>query len=153
MGDGHSEEGPASVLISENFAKLDEKSKKDFLKKLCLSQKVLGWIDRDYSSRILYPFNISLGPRTSLPCQIWKEFGVGIMEKAMAQLQRVKNLHGRIIPLRQEKLKRVKILSKYYVGKSPGGEFFDIIKGPSGTDFSVKLVGLLCFFKYHSFPF
>lgn len=51
-----------------------------------------------------------------------------ILEQSLAELQRVKKLHEKVVPLRQEKIKGVNLFSKFAAGFSSGGEFFDIKK-------------------------
>lgn len=121
------------VLISESFTSLDDVSKKA-LKELCRCQKIAGWVDRDYPLEYYIPLMATLLSKTVIPkASDFEKYGKNldkILEKTLNELQRVKEIHGKIIPLRQEKFKGVNILSKYYVGKNPGGEFFDILKGP-----------------------
>lgn len=52
-----------------------------------------------------------------------------LIEKSLNELQRVKKLHEQIVPLREESIKGIKLLSKYGAGESSGGDFFDVIKG------------------------
>ncbi len=52
-----------------------------------------------------------------------------LIEKTLGELQRVKKLHEQIVPLREESIKGLKLLSKYGAGESSGGDFFDVIKG------------------------
>lgn len=50
-----------------------------------------------------------------------------IISLNLAQLQRIKKFHEKIVSLRQEQFKGVNLMSKYAAGESPGGEFFDAI--------------------------
>lgn len=50
------------------------------------------------------------------------------VEMGKLELQKIKSLHEKIVPLRSESVKGLKILSKYAAGQSSGGDFFDIIK-------------------------
>lgn len=52
-----------------------------------------------------------------------------VLEQSLLELQRVKKLHEKVVPIRQEKVKGVSIYSKFAAGFSSGGEFFDIKKG------------------------
>jgi len=52
-----------------------------------------------------------------------------IVGRSLAELQRLKRLHEKIVPMRQEKFKGLNIVSKFGAGESSGGEFFDIVKG------------------------
>ncbi len=51
-----------------------------------------------------------------------------VLEQSLMELQRVKKLHEKVVPLRQEKVKSVNLFSKFAAGYSSGGEFFDIKK-------------------------
>ncbi|MBC98668.1 MAG: hypothetical protein CME63_13035 [Halobacteriovoraceae bacterium] len=51
-----------------------------------------------------------------------------VLEQSLLELQRVKKLHEKVVPMRQEKLKGVTVFSKFAAGFSSGGEFFDIKK-------------------------
>jgi hypothetical protein len=52
-----------------------------------------------------------------------------IVGRSLAELQRLKRLHEKIVPMRQENYKGLNIVSKFGAGESSGGEFFDIVKG------------------------
>ncbi len=52
-----------------------------------------------------------------------------IVGRSLAELQRLKRLHEKIVPMRKENFKGLNIVSKFGAGESSGGEFFDIIKG------------------------
>ena len=52
-----------------------------------------------------------------------------IVGRSLAELQRLKRLHERIVPMRKENYKGLNIVSKFGAGESSGGEFFDIVKG------------------------
>ncbi|MCO4793880.1 MAG: hypothetical protein KC493_09215 [Bacteriovoracaceae bacterium] len=52
-----------------------------------------------------------------------------IVGRSLAELQRLKRLHEKIVPMRNESFKGLSILSKFGAGESSGGEFFDIVKG------------------------
>ncbi len=51
-----------------------------------------------------------------------------VLEQSLLELQRVKKLHEKVVPMRQEKIKSVTVYSKFAAGFSSGGEFFDIKK-------------------------
>jgi hypothetical protein len=51
-----------------------------------------------------------------------------ILEQSLLELQRVKKIHERVVPLRHEKIKGINLYSKFAAGYSSGGEFFDIKK-------------------------
>lgn len=54
-----------------------------------------------------------------------------ILEQSLLELQRVKKIHERVVPLRHEKIKGINLYSKFAAGYSSGGEFFDIKKDDS----------------------
>ncbi len=51
-----------------------------------------------------------------------------VLEQSLLELQRVKKLHEKVVPIRQEKVKSVTLYSKFAAGFSSGGEFFDLKK-------------------------
>lgn len=51
-----------------------------------------------------------------------------ILEQSLVELQRVKKMHEKVVPLRHEKIKGVHLFSKFAAGYASGGEFFDIKK-------------------------
>ncbi len=51
-----------------------------------------------------------------------------VLEQSLLELQRVKKLHEKVVPMRQEKIKGVTLYSKFAAGFSSGGEFFDVKK-------------------------
>jgi len=51
-----------------------------------------------------------------------------VLEQSLLELQRVKKLHEKVVPLRQEQIKGISLYSKFAAGFSSGGEFFDIKK-------------------------
>jgi hypothetical protein len=51
-----------------------------------------------------------------------------ILEQSLIELQRVKKIHEKVVPLRHEKIKGINLYSKFAAGFSSGGEFFDIKK-------------------------
>ncbi|MBT3584022.1 MAG: hypothetical protein HN509_03870 [Halobacteriovoraceae bacterium] len=56
--------------------------------------------------------------------------GLGrLMEVTLSQLKRIKKLHEQLVPLRQDDLKGIKLFSKFSAGESPGGEFYDVVRG------------------------
>jgi hypothetical protein len=57
------------------------------------------------------------------------------VEMGKLELQKIKSLHEKIVPLRSENVKGIKILSKYAAGQSSGGDFFDIIKSDKSIVF------------------
>lgn len=54
-----------------------------------------------------------------------------LIEVSQKQLKKIKQIHEKIVPMRSDKIKGLSLLSKFGAGVSPGGEFFDIVKGSS----------------------
>jgi hypothetical protein len=52
-----------------------------------------------------------------------------IIQFSLEELQRVKRLHEKVVPMKNDNFKGVQILSKFAAGEGAGGEFFDIVKG------------------------
>lgn len=51
-----------------------------------------------------------------------------LLQRSLSELQRVKELHEKIVPMRFEKIKGLSLYSKFGAGQEKGGEFFDIVK-------------------------
>ena len=51
-----------------------------------------------------------------------------VMQSVLGQLQRVKGLHQKMVPVRNEKIRGVIINSRFCAGTSSGGEFFEFFK-------------------------
>jgi hypothetical protein len=63
----------------------------------------------------------------------------GVMQSVLGQLQRVKGLHEKVVPVRQESVRGLQINSRFCAGTSSGGEFFDFFKvGSSIWLFSIN---------------
>jgi hypothetical protein len=59
---------------------------------------------------------------------ISKEVLRTLYEQSLNELERIKKIHKKMVPIREEKLKNLYICSKFSAGLSSGGEFFDMIK-------------------------
>lgn len=55
----------------------------------------------------------------------------GVMQSVLGQLQRVKGLHEKVVPVRNESIRGLNINSRFCAGTSSGGEFFDFFKSGS----------------------
>ena len=63
----------------------------------------------------------------------------GVMQSVLGQLQRVKGLHEKVVPVRQENIRGLQVNSRFCAGTSSGGEFFDFFKvGSSIWLFSIN---------------
>lgn len=97
------------------------------------SKNLLGFIDSSQPSLLHAPWF----KRIVLESKILgtgAEVGAGqvhlgkILEQSLLELQRVKKMHEKVVPLRHEKIKGVHLYSKFAAGYASGGEFFDIKK-------------------------
>ncbi len=52
----------------------------------------------------------------------------GVMQSVLGQLQRVKGLHQKMVPVRNEVIRGININSRFCAGTSSGGEFFEFFK-------------------------
>lgn len=52
-----------------------------------------------------------------------------LLQRSLKELKRVKDLHQKIVPLRQDSIKGLSLASKFGAGQERGGEFFDLVKG------------------------
>jgi len=59
-----------------------------------------------------------------------------LLKHSLEQLDKVKRLHEKIVPFRQQKVRGLQWMSKYSAGEAPGGEFFDFIQ----NDHSITLI-------------
>ena len=103
------------------------------IKKILIENNSIGgWIDTNYEVEFYVPFFRHLLKRQENGEKIGKLKNVGkqlegLVGNTLAELQRVKNIHEQVVPMRNEKMKGVEILSKYSAGEKSGGDFFDII--------------------------
>ena len=54
-----------------------------------------------------------------------------VIQSILSQLQRVKTFHDKVVPVRNESVRGVKINSRFCAGTSSGGEFFDCFRSDS----------------------
>ena len=103
------------------------------IKKILVENNMLyGWIDTNYEVEFYVPFFRNLLKRQENGEKIGQLKNVGkqlegLVGNTLAELQRVKNIHEQVVPMRNEKMKGVEILSKYSAGEKSGGDFFDIL--------------------------
>lgn len=128
------------ILLAANFQELGDDEWG--LRQICSkSKKLHGVIDTARDIQFFYPLirsSIQLG-RTLLEMANLSETGMKmshIMSMALGELTRVKKLHERLVPLRNETFKGLKVFSKFAAGESSGGEFFDIFT----TDQKINLL-------------
>lgn len=120
---------PRGIIVSFNGA-IDEKNA-DKVKKI-FSKKLLGFLDISQPSMIHVPLFRRLIFENKVLGNGEGEDGQAhlgkILEQSLVELQRVKKLHEKVVPLRHEKIKNINLFSKFAAGYSSGGEFFDIKK-------------------------
>jgi hypothetical protein len=121
---------PRGVVVA--FSGELEESKIETIQKI-YGKGLLGFVDVAMPSALHTPFF----KRVLLECKI---LGTGggpgegqahlgkVLEQSLLELQRVKKLHEKVVPLRQEQIKGISLYSKFAAGFSSGGEFFDIKK-------------------------
>jgi len=51
-----------------------------------------------------------------------------LYEQSLDELERVKKIHKKVVPVRKERFKNISLYSKFWAGTSSGGEVFDMIK-------------------------
>lgn len=51
-----------------------------------------------------------------------------VVNETTQELVKIKKIHEKLVPVKNEKIKSLKIVSKYAPGEKPGGDFFDVIK-------------------------
>jgi hypothetical protein len=103
------------------------------IEKYCEAEAMLmGVIDTTKPVQMHTPlFNILLRRITGVGKQDLAEISENlteVVEYTLSELQRVKTIHERLVPVRADDLKGLKISSKFAAGESSGGEFYDIIK-------------------------
>lgn len=120
---------PRGIIVTFNGAISEEQISKV---KSIFSTKLLGFMDISQPAMIHIPLfrrlifeNKVLGTDSSDDDQV--HLGK-ILEQSLIELQRVKKLHEKVVPLRHEKIKSINLFSKFAAGYSSGGEFFDIKK-------------------------
>jgi hypothetical protein len=125
-------EAPCSLLIAVDFQRLG--NSEWALRELCVSESIIeGVIDTSRDVQFYFPIirgslgRVRLfGPETGIR-------GIGetlnrLVASTLNELQRVKKLHERLVPLRQDHVKGLSVHSKFAAGETSGGEFFDMVK-------------------------
>lgn len=103
------------------------------LEELCsVDRFIKGVLSTDDPEFLHRPwFNLLVNPQIeSIDNEDLDEVGESlerVMSAAINELQRVKEIHEKLVPIREETFKGLKITSKFGAGESSGGEFFDVI--------------------------
>ncbi|WP_372654025.1 hypothetical protein [Halobacteriovorax sp.] len=103
------------------------------VEELCnIDRFIKGVINIDNPSYLQRPwFNLLINPQIeSIDSEDLNEVGQSIekiMAAAINELQRVKEIHEKLVPIREESFKGLTATSKFGAGESSGGEFFDVI--------------------------
>ncbi|EQC47451.1 hypothetical protein [Bacteriovorax sp. Seq25_V] len=93
----------------------------------------LGIFDLDLDYGLYAPFVDNFLSQMSLldsQKSILKKLN-GVIQTILGQLQRVKGIHDKMVPVRSEVIRGVSINSRFCAGTSSGGEFFDFFKSGS----------------------
>lgn len=105
----------------------------DKVKELCkIDRLIKGVVNTDLDIELNYPwFNLLVNPSFSSVDQDELEV-VGanidtIVSSAIVELERLKIIHEKLVPVREEKFKGLSAISKFGAGESAGGEFFDVL--------------------------
>lgn len=116
------------------LAGLDSSLKSSKLKDLCkIDRLIKGVINTSLELETNYPwFNLLINPQFSSAIDDEELEAVGdnierIVTSAVTELERLKQIHEKLVPIREEKFKGLKIVSKFGAGESAGGEFFDVL--------------------------
>lgn len=122
---------PSALLLAYDFEKADKTIWN--LKELCLEKSMIeGTIDCSRDLEFHYPLLRSLIESGKLLERSFKEKKVRLHLQKMVDysfnsIEKVKKLHDQVVPLRQEKIKGLKLTSKFAAGEASGGENFDLI--------------------------
>ena len=119
------------LYFAVSFKQFSEEDKKNFFNKTALFKFLKGIIDIDQDYNFNSPmlntiYKQEVESNSSLP-NMTKDLDT-VLEQSLSDLQRIKKIHERIVPIRQESAKGLTITSKFGAGESAGGEFLDIVK-------------------------
>lgn len=106
----------------------------DELIKLCERDPLVkGFINFDDSVELSFPlFRLALNRYSSVSKEDLEDVGSNIDELVkytLEELQRVKKLHEKLVPMRKEEVKGLNLFSKFAAGESSSSEFYDLVKG------------------------
>ena len=111
---------------SDNFA-----AQRELIEKTGRSNmNCLGLFDTSRATSYYIPFIFSYMMNKSIvgtQKSLLKKLNT-VMQSVLGQLQRVKGLHQKMVPVRNEKIRGVVINSRFCAGTSSGGEFFEFFK-------------------------
>ncbi|MCK5073367.1 MAG: hypothetical protein KAQ98_08090 [Bacteriovoracaceae bacterium] len=122
------------LYIAAHMDTLCGDDREEFKALLLSEKKILGLIDTSLDIEFYAPFFRSQFEYIKSGNNIveLKRIGKNLNRltcNTISELQRIKNLHEQIVPVRSDNIKGVKLLSKYAAGEKPGGDFFDLIHG------------------------
>lgn len=137
--DSHLQGVRSPVLLAANFQEIGDQEWN--LREICSKGKKLnGFIDTSRDIQFYYPLirsSLQQG-RTLMEMINLSETGMKmthVMSMALGELSRVKKLHERLVPLRNEIFKGLKVYSKFAAGEGSGGEFFDLFASDQHVNF------------------
>ena len=124
------------ILIYLNSKTSD--SQKQKITEIYKKEKLIaGHIDESLPLEFSYPlFKKKIEANLEDLTQIGKDLN-SLVGLKLKELNRVKKLHEKMVPIREEGVRGLNILSKFAAGEGPGGEFLDII--PSGNKVALVL--------------
>lgn len=115
------------ILIAINHPK-EVKYIKDFHH---VSDRIYGFIDLSqediYNMPVISNYLTQLGSFDQASLANLSNDLSSILAQTMKELDRVKEIHQAVVPMREFKLKGVHSILKFLSGEKPGGEFFDSI--------------------------
>lgn len=138
-GESSSNSSIASIVIYGKFSSMSVEERAR-LSQLCTKSNVFGWIDLEspieLSDPLFRSIDTKLKERARMVrlAQLGEELG-DLTEQMDKEISRVKKIHEKLIPVRNEELKGVKIFSKYAAGETSGGEFFDFYQDGNSVFF------------------
>ncbi len=121
------------LYLAVSLESFSEKDKKVFYKKTSTFKYLKGVLDMDKDYEFNAPMLNTILQNESDEASVSKNELSKNLEQLLSQslsdLQRLKKIHEKIVPVRQEVLKGLTITSKFGAGESSGGEFLDIVVG------------------------
>ena len=118
-----------TIVIAGTEKELEDPQVKELCK---LDRFIKGVINTGLDLELNYPwFNLLVNPIFGGVDQDELEI-VGdnidsIVSTAIIELERLKSIHEKLVPIREEKFKGLSATSKFGAGESAGGEFFDVL--------------------------
>jgi hypothetical protein len=120
------------LYFAVSFKNITEEERLEFYSKTTHFKFLKGVLDLDKE----YEFNLPLlnsayqgELENFLTSTDFSKDVENLLTQSLSDLQRLKKIHEKIVPIRQETIKGLTLTSKFGAGESAGGEFLDIVKG------------------------